>query len=346
MNTSGILTVCAAVLSFAITAALGRVIIPMLQRLKFGQTIKEIGPKWHESKQGTPTMGGIMFVIGIILTVAVLIPSYFGVSSSVNSAILSNESPLYRTRLWAGIFLGISYGAIGFLDDYIKIVKKRNLGLTSMQKIILQIAVAAGYLVALIISGQGGDTEIPFIGHVNLGVWFYPLALFIIVGFVNAVNLTDGVDGLATSVTFFAAVTFIFIASLRLMFGMSIVAAAVAGGCLGFLVWNFFPAKVFMGDTGSLFLGGLFCALAFGINMPILIIPVGIIYLCEAGSVMLQVAYFKLTHGKRIFKMSPIHHHFEMSGWSEIKIVTVFSAITILAGVISVLCVIYGGILL
>ena len=157
-----------------------------------------------------------------------------------------------------------------------------------------------------------------------------------IVGFVNAVNLTDGIDGLCSSVTFFAAIVFIVIAGMHSMFGMSIFAAAVAGGCLGFLVWNFFPAKVFMGDTGSLFLGGLFCAMAYGVNMPILIPLVGIIYLCEAGSVMLQVSYFKLTHGKRIFKMSPIHHHFEMSGWSEVKIVWVFSVITLIAGVAAV----------
>lgn len=342
MNVPGILTIAAAILSFTITAFLGKLLIPVLHRLKFGQTIKEIGPTWHEKKKGTPTMGGIMFVVGILIAIVFFVPYYFHMTETGKSSILSIESPLYRTRLWAGLGMGIAYGIIGFIDDYIKVVKKRNLGLTSLQKIILQVVVGASYLLIIGLAGQGGVTEIPFIGTVDLGFWYYPICLILIVGFVNAVNLTDGIDGLATSVTFFAAMTFMLISSLRLMFGMSIFSAAVAGGCLGFLLWNFYPARVFMGDTGSLFLGGLFCAMAFGINMPILIIVVGIIYLCEAASVMMQVSYFKMTHGKRIFKMSPIHHHFEMLGWNEVKIVTVFSIVTIIFGGIAVLCVNYG----
>lgn len=337
MNIVGLLTAGAAILAFAVTAYLGKFLIPELHKLKFGQTIREDGPIWHQKKQGTPTMGGIIFIIGTVLAIVVFVPVYFYTTAQGKASLLETETALMRTRLWAGMGMGIAYAVIGFIDDYIKVVKKRNLGLTSLQKIILQITVGVIYLAIIAFAGQEGMTDIPFLGTVNLGWIFYPIALFIIVGFVNAVNLTDGIDGLATSVTFFACLTFMLIASLRYMFSMSIFAASVAGACLGFLLWNFFPAKVFMGDTGSLFLGGMFCALAFGVNMPILIIPVGIVYLCEAGSVMLQVTYFKATHGKRIFKMSPIHHHFEMSGWSEVKIVSVFSAVTIVFGIISIL---------
>lgn len=337
MNIVGLLTTAAAILAFAVTAGLGKFLIPELHKLKFGQTIREDGPTWHQKKQGTPTMGGIMFIVGAVLAIVVFVPLYFYTTTQGKGSLLGSENALLRTRLWAGLGMGIAYAVIGFMDDYIKVVKKRNLGLTALQKIILQIAVGVIYLAIIAFAGQGGRTDIPFIGSVDIGWAFYPIALFIIVGFVNAVNLTDGIDGLATSVTFFACLTFMIIASLRYMFSMSIFAASVAGACLGFLVWNFFPAKVFMGDTGSLFLGGMFCALAFGVNMPILVVLVGIIYLCEAGSVMLQVAYFKATHGKRIFKMSPIHHHFEMSGWNEVKIVSVFSGVTIVFGIIAIL---------
>jgi len=335
---SGIFSILAAALSFGITAALGKVAIPILHKLKYGQSIKEIGPTWHQKKQGTPTMGGIIFIIGILVSSLLCIPIYYAVTDSGASF-----SSLETVKLWAGTVMGLAFGFIGFLDDYIKVVKKRNLGLTAKQKMLLMIFVAAMYLLTLYISGDRGVTDIPFIGQVEINTWvYYIIALIAIVGFVNAVNLTDGIDGLATSVTFFATVTFMLIASLRGIFGLSILAASVAGGCIGFLVWNFYPAKVFMGDTGSLFLGGMFCALAFGVNMPILIIPVGIIYLCEAGSVMLQVSYFKLTHGKRIFKMSPIHHHFELCGWNEVKIVAVFSAVTIIFGALSILAVMFG----
>lgn len=336
---NGIFSVIAAALSFAVTAALGKVVIPALHKLKYGQSIKEIGPTWHQKKQGTPTMGGIMFIAGIIISAVICIPLYYVFTD--NNIITFGS--LEAVKLWAGLIMGAAYGFIGFIDDYIKVVKKRNLGLTVKQKMVMMIFVAVMYLLTLYISGDRGVTDIPFFGQVTINVWVYNIiCLIIIVGFVNAVNLTDGIDGLASSVTFFAAITLMLIASLRGIFGMSILGASVAGGCLGFLIWNFYPAKVFMGDTGSLFLGGMFCALAFGVNMPILIIPVGIIYLCEAGSVMLQVSYFKITHGKRIFKMSPIHHHFEMSGWSEIKIVTVFSAVTILFGALSILSVVFG----
>ncbi|MBQ9900894.1 MAG: phospho-N-acetylmuramoyl-pentapeptide-transferase [Clostridia bacterium] len=335
--TQELISLLASAMSFAITAALGKKVIPWLHKLKYGQTIKEIGPKWHEKKQGTPTMGGIMFMAGILASLVVCLPLYYYLRSGGSIASSYEDTTGYWVRLIAGILMAFMFGAVGFLDDYIKVVKKQNDGLTPGQKMIFMMLISGAFLATLAISGDATVTTIPFFSNdVDVGFWFYPVSLIMIVGFVNAVNLTDGIDGLCSSVTFFAAIVFIVIAGMHSMFGMSIFAAAVAGGCLGFLVWNFFPAKVFMGDTGSLFLGGLFCALAYGVNMPILIPLVGIIYLCEAGSVMLQVGYFKATHGKRIFKMSPIHHHFEMSGWSEVKIVWVFSVITLIAGVIAV----------
>ena len=333
--TETLISLLASALAFGVTALLGKVVIPWLHKLKYGQTIKAIGPTWHEKKQGTPTMGGIMFIAGIMTAMLVCLPLYYYM---VKSGHITSyyETNAYWIRVIAGIIMSLLFGAVGFLDDYIKVVKKQNDGLTPSQKMILMILITCAYLATLALSGDATMTTIPFFGDVDIGFLFYPVSLFLMVGFVNAVNLTDGIDGLCSSVTFFVAIVFIIIAGMRNMFGMSIFSSAVAGGCMGFLVWNFFPAKVFMGDTGSLFLGGLFCAMAYGVNMPILIPLVGIIYLCEAGSVMLQVTYFKLTHGKRIFKMSPIHHHFEMSGWNEIKIVWVFSLVTLAAGICAV----------
>ena len=244
--------------------------------------------------------------------------------------------------IFAGIGLALANGLIGFFDDYTKVVKKRNLGLTAVQKLVLQFAAAAVYLAVLGFSGCGTATIIPFVGEVDLGFFYYIISAVVIVGVVNAVNLTDGIDGLDGSITFFAAVTFMLIGSATYKLGLTALSAAVAGGCLGFLVWNFHPAKVFMGDTGSLFLGGIVCALAFATGMPILLLPIGIVYLCEMFSVILQVSYFKLTHGKRLFKMTPIHHHFEMCGWSEVKIVGVFSLVTAIFGAVSFLLVMFG----
>ena len=223
-----------------------------------------------------------------------------------------------------------------------KAVKKRNLGLTATQKLLLQFLVAGVYVAVLAFAGCGTQTIIPFIGEIDLGFFYYIISAVVIVGIVNAVNLTDGVDGLNGSVTFFACVTFMMIASMMRYLGVTAFSAASAGACLGFLVWNFHPAKVFMGDTGSLFLGGLVCGIAFATKMPILLLPIGIIYLAEMFSVILQVSYFKITHGKRIFKMSPIHHHFEMCGWSEVKIVAVFSAVTAFMGAVAFALVFFG----
>lgn len=330
----GIWTFCSAVLAFAISAVLGKYLIPYLHKLNFGQTILDIGPSWHKNKQGTPIMGGIMFIaaISIVTIISTVIYILFGASFI---DIFFADIPRECVFIFAGLGLALANGFIGFIDDFTKVVKKRNLGLTAIQKLVLQFAVAAIYLVVLSAAGYGTTTVIPFIGEIDLGFFYYIIAAVVIVGMVNSVNLTDGVDGLDGSVTFFACVAFMLISSMQSYLGITAMGAASAGACLGFLVWNFHPAKVFMGDTGSLFLGGLVCALAFAINMPILLLPIGIIYIAEELSVVLQVSYFRLTHGKRLFKMSPIHHHFEMSGWSEVKIVAVFSAVTAVFGAIA-----------
>ncbi len=334
MNSGWILA--AAILSFLITALLGKWMVPFLHKINFGQTIREVGPKWHRKKNGTPTMGGFMFIIGIVLTAFLCVPYYYNMTNQ------NSLDMLMRTKIFGGLFMAVGFGAVGFFDDYIKVVKKRNLGLNVKQKLVLQFLVAGAYLYSLYLAGSGSSTLIPFAGSVNLGLWYWVISLHGIVGMVNAVNFTDGIDGLNASVTFFAGAFFLIISGILKMTGISILSAALVGGCLGFLVWNFNPAKVFMGDTGSLFLGGMVCALGFGLNMPILIVPIGIVYICEILSVVLQVTYFKATHGKRIFKMSPIHHHFEMCGWSEVKICGVFSAVTALFGAISAFLVVYG----
>ena len=313
-----------ALLAFGITSLMGFCLIPLLRKVKYGQTILDIGRVWHKNKQGTPTMGGFLFIAGVLVAVTIGYLVYMSVGGGE-----SEISPIFGARLFAGMVMAMAFAFLGFVDDYIKVVKKRNLGLTAGQKMVMQILIAAIYLVILYLAGDTSTVlRIPFIGSLDLGLFYYPVALFIlIVGTVNAVNLTDGVDGLAGSGTFVAALGFMIIAALLSIYEMQLLAVAVAGAMLGFLVWNFHPAKVFMGDTGSMFLGGLVVAMGFGLGLPFLIAMIGIIYLIETLSVMLQVASFKLT-GKRIFKMSPIHHHFEMSGWGEVKIVSVFSLIT------------------
>lgn len=337
----GIWTFAAAVIAFLISAVTGKFLIPFLRRINFGQTILDDGPQWHKSKQGTPIMGGFMFIIAITVVGVISTVVYALIGNSFVSVYFADVhgEVIY---IFAGLGLALANGLIGFIDDYTKVAKKRNLGLTASQKLLLQFATAAVYLAVLGFSGCGTTTIIPFVGTVDLGFFYYIISAVVIVGIVNAVNLTDGIDGLDGSITFFVAVAFMLIASSLSSLGLTALSAAVAGACLGFLVWNFHPAKVFMGDTGSLFLGGIVCGLAFATKMPILLLPLGIVYLCEMFSVMLQVIYFKLTHGKRLFKMAPIHHHFEMCGWSEVKIVTVFSIVTAVFGVISYLLVYFG----
>ena len=319
--------------AFLITSVIGMWLIPFLRRLHFGQTILDIGPAWHKSKQGTPTMGGIMFIAGI--TIAILAGWLTLELSEQGVADASAAGSFY---LWGGLLMALVFGLIGFLDDYISVVKKQNLGLKAGQKSLAQLLVAVVYLAAQQIFAPTTSFWLPFIGDLDIGIFYYPLMLFIIVGTVNAVNLTDGIDGLDASVTMVAAMGFMVIASIAGFSQMNLLAAALAGGCLGFLVWNFHPAKVFMGDTGSLFLGGMVVALAFGLRRPLLLVFIGIVYVVETLSDIIQIGSVKLT-GKRVFKMAPIHHHFEMCGWSEVKIVAVFSAVTALGCLIAVLLV-------
>lgn len=319
--------VVTAIMAFVITALSGIFLVPYLRRLKYGQTIKEIGPTWHKQKQGTPTMGGLMFMLGIVGAVlAGLLLMWWDDEQTLDKA--------QAVKLIAGLVMAIGFGILGYIDDYIKVVKKRNLGLRARDKLLGQLLLSCGYLIILQLNGVLSTiVEIPFFGQMNFGLLYYPLMVIMIVGFTNAVNLTDGIDGLASSVTFVFGLAFMIYSIRMLQPLVGVLSIALSAGCLGFLIWNFYPAKVFMGDTGSMFLGGCVVALAFTLDLPFLLFLGGIVYLCEAFSVILQVMSFKLT-GKRIFKMSPIHHHFEMSGWSEVKIVMVFSAVT------AVLCVI------
>ena len=318
------------VCSFILTAVAGELLIPALRRLKAGQSIKEIGPTWHMTKQGTPTMGGLMFIIGIGITILVL---------GWGHMRRGEFSHLY-------VFLfALVFGVIGFIDDYQKVKHHQNTGLTAPQKFILQLAAAVAFLCLMRYEGLlSPNLYIPFWNTYVVLPWMVYLifAAFVIVGTVNAVNITDGLDGLSTSVTLPVAVFFTAVACIWPGYGqMGLFSAALVGGLGGFLLYNRYPAKVFMGDTGSLFLGGAVAALAFAYDMPLVLILVGIVYICETLSDILQVGYFKLTHGKRIFKMAPLHHHFEMCGWKETKVVAVFTAVSAVFCVIAFFAVRY-----
>lgn len=320
-------TAICAFIAFGLTALSGIWILPMLRKLNFGQTILDIGPSWHKSKEGTPTMGGIMFIIGILGACCAAF------------LFLKDEPNAEKVRFGSGIVMALGYGLLGFIDDYTKVVRHKNEGLTPKEKFLGQVLLAVMFLIGLKISGTLSTVMIiPFIGQIDLGLFYYPLAIFIIVGASNAVNLTDGIDGLCTSVTFVCASGFIVMAGMLSHLGMGYLAAALAGGCAGFFLWNCHPAKVFMGDTGSLFLGGMVCALAFGINYPIILAFAGIVYVIETLSDIIQIGCYKLTH-KRVFKMAPIHHHFEMCGWSEWKIVIVFSLVGMAGAALSILAI-------
>lgn len=307
----------AALGGFLLTVIFGKIALPILRALKAGQSIREVGPSWHSSKAGTPTMGGITFILATVLMTVIL----------GWKEMLQGE----RTQLYV---LGFSllYGLVGFLDDFMKVRFKRNLGLTAIQKLALQMAVAGAYLALLRYSGDlQCALYIPF-WNVTLEMnWIVYLvfSMLVMVGCVNAVNLTDGVDGLASGVTIPVMIFFTVCAYIWNKTALGLLPAALAGALAGFLVYNFHPAKVFMGDTGSLFLGAMVCAMAYALDLPLVLVLVGLIYVVETVSVMMQVLYFKATHGKRIFKMTPIHHHFELCGWSEVKIFTVFTAITV-----------------
>lgn len=330
------------VVAFGVTAGLGFIIIPWLRKLKFGQTILDIGPSWHKAKQGTPNMGGIMFIIGIIVAFVVGALTYYFSGGNLESDYSSIIKGRDLVLLVAGLCLAIGCGIVGFTDDFIKIKMKRNEGLTAKQKTFGQLVMTFGFTLSLWLS-HNTTWNIPFIGNVNFekniltGVIFWLVSIFIIYGCVNSVNLTDGIDGLCSSVTTTVAITFI-IASFLLKFsGLGILSGALLGGVAGFLCWNWNPAKTFMGDTGSLFLGGMVVALGYAIKCPLLLLPIGIVYVCETMSDIIQIGYFKMTGGKRIFKMAPIHHHFEMCGWKEKKICIVFSLVNALGCAIALL---------
>ena len=322
-----ILFVAALILTFALTAAISHKLIPVLKSKKMGQKILEIGPRWHKSKEGTPTMGGIAFIAATVIVAAL---------ACIASALwgdIGSVLPFVYVLLY-----GVLNGLIGVIDDSAKLRKKQNEGLTARQKYLLQLVAAALFLILMSVTGIVDTTlYIPFVGVTwDLGFFYYVIALLLLTGMVNSINLTDGIDGLASGVTlvvgiFFAAVAFFASQAASVAPALSLIGATLIGGTLGFLVYNFYPARVFMGDTGSLYLGGMVVGASFLLGNPLIVVVCGIVYICETASVMLQVTYFKLTHGKRLFRMAPIHHHFEQCGWSEVKIVSVFTAVTALA---------------
>ena len=311
--------ILAFVIAFAVSAVVGFFLVPYLKRIKAGQSIKENGPTWHMSKQGTPTMGGLMFIAAIAV-----------VCLSVGFECMAEGE---YGHLFCLAF-ALVFGAIGFLDDYIKIILKRSEGLTPLQKLAGQIVITGIFAWYVLNSGEvGTDMLIPFTGgfedgkFLSLGILFVPALFFVTLGTDNGVNFTDGLDGLCTSVTILVA-TFLTIVAIGEDMGISPITGAVVGSLLGFLLFNVYPAKVFMGDTGSLALGGFVASAAYMMRLPLFIPIIGLIYLVEVLSVIIQVTYFKKTGGKRIFKMAPIHHHFELCGWSETRVVAVFSIVT------------------
>ena len=298
--------------SFALSAIMGPVIIPVLRNLKMGQTEREEGVKEHLKKAGTPTMGGVIILLSILIT------SLFYIRSN--------------PQIIPVLFVTIGFGLIGFLDDYLKVVMKRSDGLFPKQKMALQIVVTAIFAYYLVkVAGISLKMLVPFSGgrYLDLGWLAIPVLFFAVIGTVNGVNFTDGLDGLASSVTVLVA-TFFTVVAIGTKSGIEPVTGAVVGALLGFLLFHVYPASVFLGDTGSLALGGFVASAAYMLQMPLFIIIVGLIYLVEVLSVIIQVTYFKKTGGKRIFKMAPIHHHFELCGWSETRVVAVFSIITAL----------------
>ena len=313
-----------ALVSVALSGGIGFLLLPVLRALKVGQSIREVGPTWHNYKAGTPMMGGLMFIAALTIV------------------LLCNIPFMTEYSVFFVLILSLCFGFIGFLDDFAKMKKKQNEGLTSIQKALLQMAVSAVFLYAMYKTDAIAvvDGMIPlYIPFFDVSFSIHPIlyiafAMFVMVGCVNAVNLTDGVDGLSSSVTIPVMVFFTAAAISMERYDLALLPASLVGGLIAYLCYNWHPAKVFMGDTGSLFLGGVVCALAFALDMPLVLILVGFVYICETLSVILQVAYFKLTHGKRLFKMAPIHHHFEKCGWKEEKVVLIF------AGVSALMCVV------
>ena len=307
------------IISFAISVLLGPVVIPFLRRLKVGQTVRNEGPKEHLKKNGTPTMGGILILVSVVLTSILYVKDY--------------------PRIIPILFVTMGFGLIGFLDDYIKVVLKRSMGLRAWQKMALQILVTGVFAYYIVhYTDVSLAMKIPFVQgtYLDFGVLNIPILFFIVIGTVNGANFTDGLDGLASSVTVLIA-TFFTVVAIGLHSGIEPVTCAVVGALLGFLLFNVYPASVFMGDTGSLALGGFVAATAYMLQMPVFLAIVAYIYVIEVLSVVIQVSYFKISGGKRIFKMAPIHHHFELCGWSETRVVAVFSIITALLCLIALM---------
>ena len=320
MNNLSLSVFMPVIISFLISVVFCPILIPFLRKLKFGQTEREEGPQSHLKKNGTPTMGGLVILASILLTSLIYIGKF--------------------TEILPVLFMTLGFGLIGFLDDYIKVVKKRSLGLTPLQKMAVQFIVTGVFIYYYFkIAGLDTSIKIPFVsgdGFV-MPTWLFIIFVFIVVlGTVNGVNFTDGLDGLASGVTVIVA-TFFTIAALSLNPSMTPITGAVVGSLLGFLLFNTYPARVFMGDTGSLALGGFVSSIALMLHMPLFIVIIGLIYLVEVLSVILQVGYFKLTHGKRIFKMAPIHHHFELCGYSETQVVAAFSIVTALLCLVGIM---------
>lgn len=322
--TAKILFAVVALLTFLITVLISKKLIPALASRKMGQKILDIGPRWHKSKEGTPTMGGLAFIAASFVV---------GAGASVYLWITKGSEatlPLVIT-----LAMAILSGLIGIIDDSAKLRRAQNEGLTSSQKFLLQLLLSGAYLFAMgFFCKVTTELYIPFVGvTLNLGIFYYVIALLLLTGIMNSVNLTDGIDGLCSTITFevgafFAVAAFFAFGAVNE--SLSVMGALMMGSSLGFLMYNFYPARVFMGDTGSLFFGAMVVGGAFIMNNPLIVLVCGLMYVIETASVMLQVTYFKLTHGKRLFKMSPIHHHFEKCGWKETKIVTVFGLCTVM----------------
>ncbi len=328
------------ILSFVISAFIGKFLIPFMHKISFGQTIEKfVGSKLesHQKKQGTPIMGGFMFIISSVVMTIIGYVVYRLFSLDITSTDTTKD----LLRMFACIVYALCFCGIGFADDYTKAVKKQNLGLTPKQKMLFQFIFSALFLTVLYLLGDT-STKIDFIfANVDFGILYYPVMILLMIFLSNAVNLTDGVDGLCGSVTVITMLSLSTICGLMKLNEISIFAMAIAGGCLGFLVWNLHPAKIFMGDTGSMFLGGAFVAIGMCTHQHLLFVLVGFIYVCEALSVVIQVTYFKITkkiygEGRRIFKMTPIHHHFELSGFSEYKVVVVFSIVSLITGILAI----------
>lgn len=334
------ITLTAAVTAAVLAAIGGFVLIPFLRKIHFGQTILEEGPAWHKSKQGTPIMGGFLFIGGSLLATAIGYTAY-RLSGSLDTT--TREAAVQGLRLLTVVLFSLLYSlSIGFTDDYIKAVKKQNLGLNPKQKMAAQLVLSVALLGILYLLGDHDTTVDLIFVKLDFGLFYYPLMILFIIYISNAVNLTDGIDGLCGSVTVVAMLTLTVLCASLHFEELSLYAITVAGACIGFLVWNLHPAKCFMGDTGSMYLGGAFAAIGVACRMHLMLALVGIVYVLDALSVVIQVLYFKYTkkkygEGRRIFKMSPIHHHFELCKWSEYKIVTVFSLVGIGAGAIAVL---------